>query len=109
MKKLAGMMPPTLVWAEEGKNGLFGPPPSPSMVAGTSTGFRIRSRWGASERSFTASTTPITIAMSATASPAQSSVRSRAGESRRAHKAACSIRTSVPATAQAMWASRSRW
>ena len=39
MKKLAGMMPRTLVSAEEGKNGLCGPRPSCCMLAGTTVGF----------------------------------------------------------------------
>ena len=43
MKKLAGMMPPTLVLAEEGKNGDCGPPPSSCGDAGALVGLRIRS------------------------------------------------------------------
>ena len=35
MKKFDGMMPPTFVLADEGKNGDFGPPPSSSMTVGT--------------------------------------------------------------------------
>ena len=42
MKKLAGMMPPTLVSAEDGKKGLLGPAPSPSMLTGGSTGLTMR-------------------------------------------------------------------
>src|ERR1051326_2442542 len=42
MKKLDGMMPPTLVLADEGKNGDFGPPPSPFIVTGALSGFTIR-------------------------------------------------------------------
>ena len=42
MKKFEGMMPPTLVWAEAGKNGDFGPPPSPSIVSGGLAGFTMR-------------------------------------------------------------------
>jgi hypothetical protein len=42
MKKFDGMMPPTLVWAEAGKNGDLGPPPSPSMASGGLAGFTIR-------------------------------------------------------------------
>ena len=44
MKKFAGMMPPTFVFAEDGKNGLCGPPPSAFMVAGGTEGFSIRYR-----------------------------------------------------------------
>src|SRR4051812_50096342 len=43
MKKLDGMMPPTLVREEDGKNGECGPPPSCSMEAGAAIGFRMRS------------------------------------------------------------------
>ncbi len=42
MKKFDGMMPPTLVWAEAGKNGDFGPPPSPSIASGGLAGFTMR-------------------------------------------------------------------
>ena len=42
MKKLDGIVPPTFVLADEGKNGLAGPPPSPSIVRGGSIGFTIR-------------------------------------------------------------------
>ena len=34
MKKFEGMMPPTLVFADEGKNGHFGPPPSSCIGRG---------------------------------------------------------------------------
>src|SRR6266487_238952 len=44
MKKFAGMMPPTFVFAEEGKNGLCGPLPSESIVAGGTRGFWMRWR-----------------------------------------------------------------
>src|SRR6187397_2255673 len=43
MKKFDGMMPPTFVFADEGKNGDPGPPPSFSMDSGTSSGLRMRS------------------------------------------------------------------
>jgi len=43
MKKFDGMIPPTLVLAEEGKNLELGPPPSSCIVAGTWRGLRIRS------------------------------------------------------------------
>ena len=43
MKKFDGMMPPTLVFADDGKNGDFGPPPSSSMEVGTTSGLRMRS------------------------------------------------------------------
>src|SRR6266568_520336 len=43
MKKFDGMMPPTFVFAEDGKNGDFGPPPSPSIVTGAVSGLTIRS------------------------------------------------------------------
>ena len=43
MKKFDGMMPPTLVFADEGKNGEPGPPPSPSMDAGADDGLTMRS------------------------------------------------------------------
>ena len=43
MKKFDGMMPPTLVFADEGKNGDFGPPPSSCMEAGTTSGLTMRS------------------------------------------------------------------
>src|SRR5215217_8033787 len=42
MKKLAGMIPLTLVFEDEGKNGLFGPPPSPSMLSGAASGLTMR-------------------------------------------------------------------
>src|ERR1700710_3323732 len=43
MKKFDGMMPPTLVFADDGKKGDFGPPPSPSMEVGTISGLTMRS------------------------------------------------------------------
>src|SRR5438445_256099 len=43
MKKLEGMMPPTVVLAEEGKNGDCGPPPSSVIARGALSGFRMRS------------------------------------------------------------------
>src|SRR6185369_8409952 len=43
MKKLDGMMPPTLVFADDGKNGDFGPPPSSCIEAGTISGLWMRS------------------------------------------------------------------
>src|SRR3954454_7428951 len=43
MKKFDGMMPPTLVFADEGKNGDFGPPPSPCIEVGTTSGLTMRS------------------------------------------------------------------
>src|SRR6185295_6342490 len=42
MKKLEGMMPPTLVFADDGKNGDFGPPPSSAIAVGTMSGFLMR-------------------------------------------------------------------
>src|SRR5262245_3477883 len=49
MKKLDGMMPPTFVFADEGKNGDAGPPPSSRIDIGTTLGLRMRSaRFGAS-------------------------------------------------------------
>src|SRR3954466_8179050 len=41
MKKFDGMIPPTLVAAEEGKKGDFGPPPSSVMEVGTIRGLRM--------------------------------------------------------------------
>src|ERR1035441_4472014 len=41
MKKFEGMMPPTLVLADAGKNGDFGPPPSMSGLNGGTIGFTI--------------------------------------------------------------------
>ena len=43
MKKFDGMMPPTLVFADEGKNGELGPPPSSFMDAGVTDGLTMRS------------------------------------------------------------------
>src|SRR5580765_3002194 len=42
MKKFDGMIPPTLVFADEGKNGDCGPPPSPAIVTGGFIGLTIR-------------------------------------------------------------------
>src|SRR4051794_37594280 len=42
MKKFDGIIPPTLVFAEDGKNGDCGPPPSPCMVSGGFTGLTMR-------------------------------------------------------------------
>ena len=39
MKKFAGMVPPTFVFAEDGKKGLCGPPPSAFMLVGGTEGF----------------------------------------------------------------------
>src|SRR5580765_4893671 len=44
MKKFAVMMPPTFVFAEDGKNGLCGPPPSAFIVEGGTEGFWMRCR-----------------------------------------------------------------
>jgi hypothetical protein len=43
MKKFAGMIPPTFVFADDGKNGELGPPPSPSIDSGGSVGLTMRS------------------------------------------------------------------
>src|SRR5215831_19730905 len=42
MKKFAGMMPPTFVCAEDGKNGECGPPPSADIESGAVDGFTMR-------------------------------------------------------------------
>src|SRR6266545_475479 len=42
MKNVAGMMPRTLVSADEGKNGLSGPAPSPCMLWGVVSGLAMR-------------------------------------------------------------------
>src|SRR5512140_276618 len=42
MKKFDGMIPPTFVFADEGKNGDAGPPPSPSIVTGALSGLTMR-------------------------------------------------------------------
>src|ERR1700732_879027 len=42
VKKSAGMMPPTLVLADDGKNGDFGPPPSSFIDTGTAVGLWMR-------------------------------------------------------------------
>ena len=55
MKKSEGMVPPTLVRADDGQKGDFGPSPSSFMEAGTTCGFRMRSG-GAPKRSVAAST-----------------------------------------------------
>src|SRR5271169_5450159 len=41
MKKFEGMVCPTSVSPEEGKKGLFGPAPSPSIERGGNAGFTI--------------------------------------------------------------------
>ena len=41
MKKFDGMMPLTLVFAEDGQKGDLGPAPSSSMETGTTRGFAI--------------------------------------------------------------------
>src|SRR6516165_4450539 len=41
MKKFDGMIPPTFVFADEGKNGDFGPPPSLFMLTGALAGLTI--------------------------------------------------------------------
>src|SRR5436309_13973118 len=42
MKKVAGMVPLTLVFADEGKNGPLAPAPSSSIVVGGVAGFWMR-------------------------------------------------------------------
>src|SRR5436305_12882234 len=42
MKKFDGMMPPTFVFAADGKKGDDGPPPSPAIDSGAVDGFAIR-------------------------------------------------------------------
>src|SRR5262245_42843545 len=41
MKKFDGIVWPTFVFDDEGKNGLFGPAPSPSMLSGGVSGLTI--------------------------------------------------------------------
>jgi hypothetical protein len=43
MKKFDGIVPPTLVAADDGQNGDFGPPPSSSIDTGTTFGLLMRS------------------------------------------------------------------
>src|SRR5437016_915274 len=42
MKKFDGMMPPTFVFADEGKNGERGPPPSSAIDTGAVAGLAMR-------------------------------------------------------------------
>ena len=42
LRQTIELTPPTLVCAEEGKNGLWGPAPSPSMLLGGAAGFLMR-------------------------------------------------------------------
>src|SRR5437762_11536320 len=44
MKKFAGMIPPTFVFADDGKNGDWGPPPSPAIDAGAVVGLATRTQ-----------------------------------------------------------------
>mgnify|MGYP000632656551 CR=1 FL=1 len=44
MKKFDGMMPPTFVFADEGKNGDDGPPPSCAIDIGGTVGLTMRLR-----------------------------------------------------------------
>src|SRR5436309_8961662 len=57
MKKFDGMMPPTLVFADDGKNGDFGPPPSSRIEVGTTSGLTMRalgSGWALRQRAIAA-------------------------------------------------------
>ena len=70
-KKSAGMMPSTLVFADDGKKGLSGPAPSSCMVAGGSVGLTMR--WARRHSASVALRTngAATAASSATARPAR--------------------------------------
>jgi hypothetical protein len=65
MKKVDGMVRPTLVFADEGKKGLFGPAPSPSMLIGGVIGLTMRgtSRSAIAWRPTTADDQPVSATM----------------------------------------------
>src|SRR5262245_15041660 len=54
MKKLAGMMPPTLVFADDGKKGELGPPPSPAIDTGAVAGLAMRAQRTGCVRAYSA-------------------------------------------------------
>src|SRR5438477_10905932 len=78
MKKSAGIVPPTLVPADEGKNGLVGPPPSPSIASGGSIGFTIRYRACHCSVAIDLAITGTTTAKQAQATPTDARRRARA-------------------------------
>src|SRR3954462_15336320 len=78
MKKFAGMIPFTFVFADEGKNGLDGPAPSPSMLSAGDAGLAIRSACRSAARCF------ITNALDHTAAASSSTTANAcAGRNRR--------------------------
>src|SRR5215813_11226098 len=57
MKNVEGIIPPTLVSADEGKKGLPGPPPSACMLSGGISGLTILLRSRAEYRLYAADAT----------------------------------------------------
>src|SRR6266566_9121544 len=75
MKKFDGIVPPTFVRADEGKNGLEGPSPSPSIVGGGSSGLTMRERVSHWRFAVALTTIGMTITRHANAMPAFASAR----------------------------------
>src|SRR5579884_2327861 len=100
MKKLDGMMPPILVFADEGQKGDFGPPPSSAMETGTILGLRIVSSGFGKARSYRR--LPVGRRTSS-ASAARNALRN-IGEERKA----TGISAIRPAAAVMMWAYRTK-
>ena len=99
------MVRPTFVSAEDGKKGLSGPAPSPSMVSGGSVGFTMRKRSGYWRFSRARTTAAARTATTATPTTAAAARRSRE-EARRADAAIQARTRAEPAAAVAMWVRR---
>jgi hypothetical protein len=101
MKKFAGMMPRTLVSADDGKKGLFGPPPSSSMLAGTIVGFSILNAALRSRPKLHAPS-EATAASSTNTAAAPTVTRVPRGERRSAPDTAAAASIAAPATVMRM-------
>src|SRR5205823_4134819 len=77
MKKFDGMMPPTFVFAAEGKNGDPGPPPSSAIDVGAVAGLAMRLHRGGCVRAYSA--TPNGSAIASTDAAATPDAHTRAG------------------------------
>ena len=101
MKNVAGMTWPVVVLAEDGKNGLRGPSPSPSIEAGGRGGLTMRPARAASRRSWAANPTATGIESSAATAPVRSWLRAGESGSGTAARATRQATASVARTASA--------
>src|SRR4249919_2551784 len=106
MKKLAGMVRPRFVFADDGKNGPPGPAPSLSMLSGGVVGLTMRYR-ACDRRSIATLSTKgtATTAPARTVAPAAARIRARgAAVLTRAAVTTAAISSADPATLETMCA-----